>query len=455
VSAAVVVFTRDLRLRDQPALTAAVAAGDTVLPMFVFDDRILGTSHANANRMGFLLESLADLRESLKGIGADLVVRRGNWAEQVSAAADDVGATTVHVSADVSAFAAARDAALEDRLLAQRVELLRHPGVMVLPAGSTAPGSGGPWKVFTPYYRKWLAAPWRPVLPAPVHMSLPHGVDPGAMPVLQHLIRGERSPEVAAGGETAGLARLKAWAATSLELYDDHHDDLAAADTSCISAYLHFGCLSPLEVATRLEDRPGGSSFVRQLCWRDFYHQTLAARPETSHADYRDRGDLWRVDDDDATAWIEGRTGFPIVDAAMVQLRREGFMHNRARMVVASFLTKDLYLDWRIGAAHFMSLLVDGDVANNQLNWQWTAGTGADTNPNRIFNPTVQSTRFDPTGEYIRRYLPQLGDVPAPMIHEPDAATRARTGYPMAIIDHRQAITAYRAQLASYRSAAG
>ena len=434
-------------------MTASVAAGDSVLPLFVFDDRILETGHGNANRVGFLLESLADLRSSLREIGSDLVVRRGDWVAEVTAAAVEVDAGSVHLSADISAFAVARTVALERRLGEHQIRFVQHPGVMVLPAGSTAPGSGGSWKVFTPYYRKWLEARWRPVLSAPTHVPLPDAVEPGDLPPLDTLVRGRRSPEVAPGGETAGLARLKDWAAASLEHYDDHRDDLAGADTSRIAAYLHFGCLSPLEVATRLVDRPGGGPFVRQLCWRDFYHQALAARPETSHADYRDRGDVWRIDDDDAAAWIEGRTGFPIVDAAMAQLRREGFMHNRARMVVASFLTKDLYLDWRLGAAHFMSLLVDGDVANNQLNWQWTAGTGTDTNPNRIFNPTVQSTRFDPSGDYIRRYLPELADVPAPMIHEPDDATRTRTGYPAAIVDHREAIEAYRAQLASYRSA--
>lgn len=448
----VVVFTRDLRLRDQPALSAALDAGESVLPLFVLDDALLRTSHGNANRVGFLLESLADLRTSLRRIGADLVVRRGDWVEEITSAAVQVGATSVHASQDVSAFAATRATALENRLSGSRIEMVQHPGVMVLPAGSTRPSSGGSWKIFTPYYRTWLDAQWRPVLAPPTAATLPEGIDAGGLPTLDDLAPGPRSPEVAPGGETAGLDRLRHWAVESLELYDEHHNDLAADDTSRIAAYLHFGCLSPLEVATRLKDRPGGAPFVRQLCWRDFYHQALAARPETSHLDYRDRGDVWRVDDSDAAAWIAGRTGFPIVDAAMAQLRREGFMHNRARMVVASFLTKDLYLDWRLGAAHFMSLLVDGDVANNQLNWQWTAGTGTDTNPNRIFNPTVQSTRFDPSGDYIRRYLPELADVPAPMIHEPDEATRQRTGYPAAIVDHRQAIEAYRSQLASYRA---
>jgi deoxyribodipyrimidine photo-lyase len=260
------------------------------------------------------------------------------------------------------------------------------------------------------------------------------------------------SPELAEGGERVGLAHLKAWAAAHLEVYDEHHDDLAGDRTSRISAHLHLGTLSPLEVATRLRDRPGGAAFVRQLCWRDFYHQVLAARPEATRVDYRGRGDEWRHDPDELDAWREGRTGFPLVDAGMRQLRREGFMHNRARMVVASFLTKDLYHDWRVGAAHFMSLLIDGDAANNQLNWQWTAGTGTDSNPNRIFNPTVQSTRFDPDGTYIRRYVEELADVPAPQVHDPDATLRERCGYPAPIVDHREAIAAYRAAQEALRA---
>jgi deoxyribodipyrimidine photo-lyase len=254
-----------------------------------------------------------------------------------------------------------------------------------------------------------------------------------------------RSPGVIAGGETPGLARLKAWAAGHLGSYADRHDDLAGDATSRISAYLHFGCLSPAEVATRLRDRDGGDAFVRQLCWRDFYHQVLAARPDAAREDYRPRGDRWHDDDEALDSWRTGRTGYPLVDAAMRQLAAEGFMHNRARMVVASFLAKDLYLDWRLGAAHFMALLVDGDVANNQLNWQWTAGTGNDSNAHRVFNPVRQSERFDPTGAYIRRYLPELAGLDDRAIHWPDAEQRRRCGYVAPIVDHADAVAAYRA----------
>ncbi|MDQ2677494.1 MAG: DNA photolyase family protein [Actinomycetota bacterium] len=465
MSPALVVFTRDLRLRDLPALDAAVRRGGGVVPVFVIDDAVLTTSHGNPNRVSYLLDALSDLRSSLRDRGGDLVVRRGDWVDEIVRLVDAHGASSVHVSEDVSGFATARlhrlRAALDGRAVGGRavggraVEVEAHPGVTVVPPGTNRPSSGDYWKVFTPYQKRWLAETWRPVLPAPDDLDVPAEVEPGALPTLGDLVDGEPAPGLVAGGERAALERLRIWAAGSLAAYADRHDDLAGDATSHISADLHFGCLSPLEVATRLRDRDGGAAFVRQLCWRDFYHQFLAARSATSHEDVRDRGDRWRDDPDDVAAWTEGRTGFPLVDAAMRQLSAEGFMHNRARMVVASFLTKDLYVDWRTGARHFMEHLVDGDVANNQLNWQWTAGTGTDTNPNRIFNPTVQSTRFDPYGEYIRRYVPELAGVPAPEIHEPSVETRARTGYPAAIVDHREAIAEYRAALDAGRDRAG
>jgi deoxyribodipyrimidine photo-lyase len=198
---------------------------------------------------------------------------------------------------------------------------------------------------------------------------------------------------------------------------------------------------------TKLRARDGAPPFVRQLCWRDFYHQILAARPDAAWHDYRRAPFSWADDDDAYAAWTEGRTGFPVVDAAMRQLRAEGFVHNRARMITASFLTKDLALDWRRGARHFLDWLVDGDIANNNLNWQWVAGTGTDTNPHRIFNPTVQGQRFDPDGGYVRRYVPELGPVEGGAVHEPwklPESVRSELDYPDPIVDHRDAIAAYR-----------
>ncbi len=201
--------------------------------------------------------------------------------------------------------------------------------------------------------------------------------------------------------------------------------------------------MSP-RAAAELRADPRGGEFARQIAWRDFFHQVLAARPEAFREDYRPRGDRWNDDQEALAAWRVGQTGYPVVDAAMRQLAATGFMPGRARMIVASFLTKDLYIDWRLGAAHFAGHLTDADVACNQLNWQWVAGTGTDTNPSRVFNPTVQGRRYDPAGDYVRRHVPELARLPAEAIHDPDPDTRRLCGYPMPLVDHRAAIQRYR-----------
>jgi deoxyribodipyrimidine photo-lyase len=361
------------------------------------------------------------------------------------AVASQTAASTIHVADDVSSLARLRLDRLRDVAARARVSVEIHPGVTVVPPGELRPRSGGHgYEVFTPYHRSWIGSLWRPIVPPPKRIQGLEAVEFTGIELIESLECGRRSPQLLNGGETAGRRRLDAFVSDELQRYDVLRDTLPADATSRISAFLHFGCLSPAETATRLRAEPSGASFLRQLCWRDFFQQVLASRPESAHSDHRDRGPRWNVDDEGYEAWCNAQTGYPLVDAAMRQLAEEGFMHNRARMVVASFLTKDLYIDWRLGAAHFMALLADGDVANNQLNWQWVAGTGTDTNPNRVFNPVLQSRRFDPSGDYIRRYLPALTGVDAGEIHWPDSETRRRLGYPMPIVDHREAMQAYR-----------
>ena len=446
MSTAVVVFTRDLRVRDHPALAAACAAVDTVVPAFVLDDAILASSFNRPNRAGFLVESLLDLDCSLRERGGSLVVRRGEWVTEVLRLAADAGATEVHLSDDVSGYARRRLEALERAAAAVRVGVTRHDGVAVVPAGVARPPSSDHYQVFTPYFRRWLALPWRPVARTPGTVACVDGLATLGIPDATTLARGTRSPDVMRGGESEARRRLDAWTRSGLAAYGDHHDDLPGDATSRMSPSLHFGCISPLEIATKLRGRDGADPFVRQLCWRDFYHQVLAARPDAAWHDYKDRGDTWNDDREALATWQAGRSGYPVVDAGMRQLAREGFMHNRARMVVASFLTKDLMIDWRRGAAHFLDWLVDGDVANNNLNWQWTAGTGTDANPHRVFNPTVQGTRFDPAGVYVRRYVEELADLPGKGVHDPDPETRARVGYPAPIVDHHEAIAEFKAR---------
>jgi deoxyribodipyrimidine photo-lyase len=444
-STAVVVFTRDLRVDDNVALARAARDADSVVPLFVFDDVILRGEFNGPNRIGFLLESLADLDGALRALGARLTVRRGDWVDCVVDVVRSTGATAVHISDDVSGYGRARATRLERA----GVELRRAPGVTIVEPGAITPGDAGDhYRVFTPYHRRWSDAPRRRIEAPPTRLSLPPALSPGALPALHELVDGVRSPNLMPGGTIAARERLDAWIADGLQRYADRHDDLPGDATSRLSPYLHFGCVSPLEAARAATDRPGGEAFLRQLCWRDFYHQILAARPDAAWSDYHPRGDSWRDDPDALLAWTEGRTGYPVVDAGMRQLRAEGFMHNRARMIVASFLTKDLYLDWRAGARHFLDLLLDGDLANNNLNWQWVAGTGTDTNPHRIFNPTVQGQRFDPDGDYVRRYVPELRAVHGGEVHDPEPKVRRAYDYPEPIVDHREAIAEYKARRA-------
>jgi deoxyribodipyrimidine photo-lyase len=417
------------------------------VPLFVLDDDLLGSRFAAPNRLGFLLESLADLRAALRERGGDLVVRRGDVVGEALALAEAVDARAVLASADVSAYARGRERRLSRALAAAGRELVLYPGTTVVPADRLLTGDGTHYKVFTPYSRAWFAAPWRAVEPPPDALRMPD-VEAGAIPPLSDLTGGERSPSVMTGGEAEGRARAERWMSAGVADYADGHDDLPGDRTSRLSPYLHFGCVSALELAVRLLDREGGHEYVRQLCWRDFHHQTAYAFPEIARAPFRDRGYRWREDPEQLRAWKEGRTGIPIVDAGMRQLRAEGWMHNRTRMITASFLAKQLYLDWREGARHFAHWLVDGDLANNWANWQWVAGTGTDTRPNRLFSPLRQAERFDPEGVYVRRYVPELAEVPGGRAHRPweieDDLLGARPDYPEPIVDLEAAAARFR-----------
>jgi deoxyribodipyrimidine photo-lyase len=399
---AIVLFTRDLRVHDHPALAAAAEQSERVVPLFVLDDRVLATFGA-PNRVRFLAQSLADLDAALRARGSALVVRRGNVVAETVRAALEVGAEVVHASEDVSSYAQERERRLGAALAGVRTKLALHPGVTVVPPDDLAPTAAEHYSVFTPYWRRWLRQPRRAPLPPPHRLTLPDGVDRGTLPAP---VGTGTAPDLPVGGEGAGRRRLFTWLDEGLPRYADLANDLGADATSRLSPYLHFGCVSPAEVAALALER-GGDAFVRQLAWRDFNHQLLRARPELARDDMRRREGQWREDDEALAAWREGGTGVPLVDAAMRQLLREGWMHNRARLVAGSFLTKTLGLDWRRGAAHFYEHLVDGDVANNALNWQWVAGTGTDTRPYRKLSPQRQAERHDPSGTYVRRYVPE------------------------------------------------
>ncbi|GAA1916401.1 deoxyribodipyrimidine photo-lyase [Streptomyces durmitorensis] len=438
MTVSIVLFTSDLRLHDNPALRAAQREADRIVPLFVYDEGLRSTGFAVPNRLAFLADCLADLDAGLRKRGGRLVVRSGDVVDQVHRVARETGATRVHVAAGVSRYATRREERLRAALGDTDCRLVVHDAVVTAVApGELLPAGNDHYAVFTPYFRRWAAAGVRDVLAAPRTVRV---ADVTSEQVLPRSEIGGVSPGLDAGGEDAGRRRLRSWLSGGVAGYEDGHDDIAGDATSRLSPHLHFGTLSAAEVireASR-EGSSGAQAFIRQLAWRDFHHQVLAARPDAAARDYRSRGDRWRTNEKETTAWLEGRTGYPFVDAAMRQLRHEGWMHNRGRMVVASFLTKTLYVDWRVGARHFLSLLVDGDVANNQMNWQWAAGTGTDTRPNRVLNPVIQGKRFDPGGSYVRRWLPELADVPDRCVHEPwklEGLDRAGVDYPDPIVE--------------------
>ncbi|WP_433299793.1 cryptochrome/photolyase family protein [Actinoplanes sp. CA-030573] len=429
---AVVLLTRDLRVHDNPALAAACANADRVLPLFVLDPKLGALS---PNRSRFLHQALADLRSSLRERGGDLVVRHGDPVAETIKLAGETGATMLGMAADVSAYARRRERRLREECDRQRIALRLFPSVTVVDPGSLRPGGGGnSYRVFTPYFRTWSSAKWRDEVATPRKITLPD-VAAGPLPALPD---GE-SPYAAEGGETEGKRRLTAWL-RRLDAYEDMHDDMPGDGTSRLSPYLRFGCLSPLAVAEAARARDAGA-FVRQLCWRDFYYQVAADFPRISTAAYRrNADDDWRADPDALQHWQDGLTGVPVVDAGMRQLRAEGWMHNRARLITAAFLTKHLGVDWRLGVQWFFRWLLDGDVPNNSGNWQWVAGTGNDSRPYRRFNPIRQAGRFDPEGVYVRRYIPELEAIDGPAVHQPwrlPSEVRRRLDYPGPLESHR------------------
>ncbi|MER5402818.1 deoxyribodipyrimidine photo-lyase [Streptomyces sp. NPDC002599] len=451
MTVSIVLFTSDLRLHDHPPLRAALDGADAVVPLFVRDEAVAGAGFTAPNRMAFLADCLTDLDAGLRDRGGRLVVRSGDVAAEVAKAAAETDADAVHVAAGVSAYAQRREERLRAALETRGRRLHVHEAVVTaLAPGAVTPAASDHFAVFTPYHRRWARQPLRDPVAAPRSVRVPDGVGSEAIPSRPDV--SGVSEGLARGGETEARKRLTAWLRDGIGAYEDRHDDLPGDATSRLSPHLHFGTLSPVELVHRARGAggPGAEAFVRQLAWRDFHHQVLAARPDASAADYRPRHDRWRSGaeaQEDVEAWREGRTGYPVVDAAMRQLRHEGWMHNRGRLLTASFLVKTLYVDWRVGARHFLDLLVDGDVADNQLNWQWMAGTGTDSRPNRVLNPLTQARRYDPEGVYVRRWVPELAGIAGRAVHEPwklqDLDPVARD-YPDPIVDLSEGLARFK-----------
>jgi deoxyribodipyrimidine photo-lyase len=437
-------FRRDLRLADNPALLSAVSsaagatdaagpAGDTqVVPLFVLDPAL--TQPAGAPRRAYLAASLTDLGSRVGG----LQLRRGDPVREVVAVARAASAATVHIAADYGPRGRRRDLDVESALALYGIQLVRTGSPYAVPPGQVLNKAGDPYQVFTPYSRAWRDHGW----PAP---PMPPRAVRWIRPMESHHLDEVPLPDglqLPAAGEPAAVRRWEDFLALRLEDYPTTRDRADLDGTSRMSAHLKWGEIHPRTMLADLALHPGAGAwaYATELAWREFYADVLWRSPGSAR-DYL-RPEFARMEYDGPgirfTAWCDGLTGYPIVDAGMRQLRSEGWMHNRVRMIVASFLVKDLHIEWRHGARHFMKWLVDGDLASNQQGWQWAAGCGTDASPYfRIFNPIVQGKRFDPGGDYVRRYLPELRQVDAKSIHEPWTLDGGPPGgYPSPIVDH-------------------
>lgn len=427
----IVWFRRDLRLADNPAWNAAGRDADEVTALYILDPRLW--DRVSQRRRNLLGSHLAALDAALGAMGGCLRVEVGDPVRILPTLSDG---QTVYWNDDYSPFALARDAAVAGNLPA----VSRHQGSYIHGPGEILKSDSTPYRVFTAYWKRWHQLPVElfgdPAQPSVVDV-------PGdALPLF------EMQSDV---GEVGAHGRMEAFLA-EVDEYERLRDDPSADATSRLSADLKFGTIAPHRLAVEVGDATEGRrAFLRQLAWRDFYAQVMADRPDSIDTEYRHEYSsiAWTNDRDGFEAWTAGRTGFPLVDAGMRQLAVEGFMHNRVRMVAASFLVKDLLVDWRLGERWFRRHLLDGDVAQNVGNWQWVAGTGVDAAPYfRVFNPTTQSRRFDPHGEYIRRWVPELRGLSGHEIHDPWesaptnpglSALLIRSGYPMPIVDHAEA----------------
>ncbi|MGI8954012.1 MAG: cryptochrome/photolyase family protein [Nocardioidaceae bacterium] len=448
MSISVMWFRRDLRLGDNPALVEAVAAGpDGVVPLFVLDDRLWGP--AGPSRRSHLAASLADLSTRVSG----LHLVHDDPVLAVVRVARRAGASSVHIAADRGPYGSARDDRVEQALAEHDVALVRAGSAYAVTPGRVTKDDGSPYRVYTPFARAWHQHGWRG--PAPTPRNVPW-LRPGGRTRAIPAVRLPDGLHLPPAGEAAAHTRWRDYLEADLAAYDDVRNQPGADRTSRMSVHLKWGEIHPRTMLADLAQRPGSGTeaYVRELAFREFYADVLWHNPDSARDYYDPSFATMRYDRPaaDFDAWREGRTGFPIVDAGMRQLRAEGWMHNRVRMIVASFLVKDLHLEWQLGARHFLHWLVDGDLASNQHGWQWTAGSGTDAVPYfRVYNPTTQGKKFDPDGTYVRRYVPELADLGAADVHEPwKQPDGPPGGYPAPLVDHaeerREALDRYAAR---------
>jgi deoxyribodipyrimidine photo-lyase len=464
----IVWFRRDLRLADHAALAAALADGRPVLPVYIHAPHEDGAWRPGAASDWWLHHALAALDADLRARGSRLMVYAGDSLAVLRELIGATGADAVHWSRCYEPAVIARDAAVKSALKADGNVATSHNAALLSEPWTIATGTGGPYRVFTPYWRALRARlVAEPPLPAPARVPLPQGCAaplPGERAIadlgLLPRIRWDAAfAQHWQPGEAGAWAAFDAFVDSTLGDYQAKRDFPAIPGTSRLGAHLHFGAISPRQILWALTARglvERGEFFLRELGWREFGHHLLYHYPHTTDAPLSPRfaNFPWAEPDPELlAAWQRGRTGIPIVDAGMRELWTTGFMHNRVRMIVASFLTKNLRYHWLHGARWFWDTLVDADLANNTQGWQWSAGSGADAAPYfRIFNPVAQGERFDADGAYVQRWCPELAGVAPKHLHAPWTASRPPAGYPRPIVDLR---ASREAALAAWRDSAG
>ena len=449
-------FRRDLRVADNTALARAARDGERVVLVFVLDDHYAEDPNVGPARFRFLRESLEDLERRLAAIGGRLILRPGPAARALPALLAETGAEAVYANAEIGPYPERRDREAAAAVEAAGGRFRLFADELLVPPDAIATERGDPYTAFTPFARRWLAAEKTEPLPPPGALDSPEvpGVRIACVRAWRDL---PRDPDAPRGGAREALDALARFLEGRVARYAGDRDRPGIAGTSRLSSHLHFGTISARTVraaaeAARRKAAPRAvesiSRFVLELAWREFFHHVLFHFPRVASESFRREFDslAWKEDPDGVEAWKRGRTGYPVVDAAMRELARTHWMHNRGRMIAASFLTKDLHVHWKTGEAWFERELADADLASNNGGWQWAAGSGTDAAPYfRIFNPVLQGRRFDPDGRYVRRFVPELSRVPDAKIHEPwtmtadeQSAAGCRIGvdYPAPIVDH-------------------
>jgi deoxyribodipyrimidine photo-lyase len=434
-------FRCDLRLCDNVALSAAVLEADVVIPIFIFDPVILSAAETGAPQVAYMIATLESLQKNIEAAGGKLIFRHGAVESEMREVLRETGAKALYFNRDYEPYARQRDGAVEKLARSLEVDVRHYKDGVIHEAGEILKTDGTPYCMFTPYSRIWRTQPKPPVLHSvkfhrPRELKEPAGIPLPTAKQLGFFTTLVLPP----AGEKAGRDRLRQFAAQELLRYKSQRDFPARDSTSQLSPHLRMGSLSPRTVLAAVEKagqaHPASHAekdvFVNELIWRDFYRQILWHFPHVSDSCFKPQyNDLkWENDERLFAAWCEGRTGYPIVDAGMRQLNLTGWMHNRARMIVAMFLTKDLLISWQWGERYFMQRLFDADLASNNGGWQWSASTGTDSQPYfRIFNPISQAQKFDPEGHYIRRYVPEAETLnyPAPIVDHAVQRVKALT----------------------------